>query len=237
MTTPDLSPHANLIRVRDQDFGADKIIEMLSPFVSDERKARIDRVISRRTNTVVPVVEGVYDMGNVSAVMRSAEALGYQSVHVVESAEQLKTSSRTTQGADKWLDVRRWKTTKECLADLKEKGYRIVVTHLEAAKPIDQVDFTRPTALVFGNEAHGISSEMLSGADERCIIPMLGFVESFNISVAAAVALYHAYQQRVDRLGAQGDLGDQALLRLKAEFYFRSVKEPESIIARLGAQR
>lgn len=236
MTTPHLIPHADQIRVRGHDFGASEIIEMLSPFLSDERRDRIHRVISQRTYTVVPVVEGVYDMGNVSAVMRSAEALGYQSVHVVESAEQLKTSSRTTQGSDKWLDVFRWKSTPECLDDLRQKGYRIVVTHLEAAKPIDDIDFTQPTALVFGNEAGGVSDEMLSGADERCIIPMVGFVESFNISVAAAVALYHAFRQRVDKLGAQGDLDESARERLLAEFYLRGVKEPETIIARLGGQ-
>jgi len=171
----------------------------------------------------------------VSAVMRTAEALGYQSVHVVESAERFKSSTRTTQGSDKWLDVFRWKTPAKCVAHLRRKGYRIVVTHLDAQTQLQDLDFTEPTALVFGNEANGVSDEMLSLADERCIIPMTGFVKSFNISVAAAVALYHAYRQRVATLGQQGDLDDASRDRLRAEFYMRSVKEFEAIIDRLAS--
>jgi len=212
------------------------VVNVLSPFVSDERKQRIERVIAHRTYTVTPVVDGVFDMGNVSAVMRTAEALGYQSVHIIESAERFKSSTRTTQGSDKWLDVFRWKTPAKCAEYLRERGYRLVVTHLDAQTRLEDLDFTEPTALVFGNEANGVSDEMLSLASERCIIPMTGFVESFNVSVAAAVALYHAYQQRVSALGSQGDLDDASRDRLRAEFYMRSVKESEAIIDRLASE-
>ena len=232
--TPDRLPHSQLIRVRGREFGAEDVVNFLSPFVSDERKERIEQVIAERTYTVTPVVDGVHDMGNVSAVMRSAEALGYQSVHVVESTERFKGSTRTTQGSDKWLDVFRWKTPTECVEHLRERNYRVVVTHLDAQERLEDVDFTKPTALVFGNEANGVSDEMMSLADGQCIIPMTGFVESFNISVAAAVALYHAYRQRVSALGSQGDLDDASRDRLRAEFYMRSVKEPEAIIERLA---
>ncbi len=210
------------------------MVDILSEFVSDERKQRIEQVIAHRTYTVTPVIDGVFDMGNVSAVMRTSEALGYQSVHIIESAERFKSSTRTTQGSDKWLDVFRWKTPTECVEHLRARGYRLVVTHLDAQKRLEDVDFTNPTALVFGNEANGVSDEMLSLADEHCIIPMIGFVESFNISVAAAVALYHAYQQRVAALGSQGDLDDASRDRLRAEFYMRSVREHEAIIDRLA---
>jgi len=212
------------------------VVNFLSPFVSDERQARIEQVIAGRTYTVTPVVEGVHDMGNISAVMRSAEALGYQSVHIIESAERFKSSSRTTQGSDKWLDVLRWPSPTACIEYLRQRDYRVIVTHLGSDRSLDEVDFTHPVALVFGNEANGVSEEMLSLADERCIIPMTGFVESFNISVAAAVALYHAYRQRVDQLGSQGDLDDQDRDRLRAEFYMKSVKEPDAIIERLSGR-
>lgn len=233
----DLIPHPDSIRVRGRDFGAAEVIELLAPFLSNDRRERIDEVLANRTYTVVPVVEGVYDMGNVSAVMRSAEALGYQSVHVVESGEDFKSSSRTAQGSDKWLDVSRWPSSVACATELKRRGYRIVVTHLQASKRLEEIDFTLPTALVFGNEAEGVSGEMLSLADDRCIIPMLGFVESFNISVAAAIALHHAFRQRVAKLGSQGDLDASTLERLKAEFYMRSVKEAPAILHRLSLDK
>jgi tRNA (guanosine-2'-O-)-methyltransferase len=164
--------------------------------------------------------------------MRSAEALGYQSVHVIESADRFKRSARTAQGADKWLDVVRWPSPAPCVAHLHEAGYQIVVTDLEASRTLGEVDFTQKTAVVFGNEAAGISPEMASLADARCVIPMAGFVESFNISVAAAVVLYHAFRYRVDRLGAHGDLDEQELNLLRARWYMKSVKEPEAIIFR-----
>lgn len=222
------------VLIRGRAIPAEEVVRLLAPFISEERRARIEEVLARRTCTVAPVVEGVYDMGNVSAVLRTAEALGYQAVHVVESTERFKTSARTAQGSDKWLDVFRWKSSPECTAHLRENGRRIVVTHLEATKPLEEIDFTRPTALVFGNEAEGVSDEMIAEADETCIIPMLGFVESFNVSVAAAVALYHAYCQRLEARGSQGDLDDATMARLRAAFYMKSVNEAEAILARLA---
>lgn len=222
------------IVVRGRELEPARVIALLSPFLSQSRQERIEDVVANRTYTVSPVIEGVYDLGNVSAVIRSAEALGYQSVHVVESSEEFRSSSRTTQGSDKWLDITRWETSDECLTHLKRLGYRVVVTHLEASTPLDDIDFTTPTALVFGNEANGVSDDLLAAADARCIIPMLGFVESFNISVAAAVALYHAYRQRLNRLGSHGDLDPETLTYLKARFYMKSVKEPEAILTRLA---
>lgn len=228
-----ISPSKRII-VRGREFEPAHVTTLLSPFLSESRLARIEDVLASRTYTVTPVIEGVYDLGNVSAVIRSSEALGYQSVHVVESTDEFKSSSRTTQGSDKWLDITRWETSRDCVAHLRDLGYRVVVTHLEASTPLHDIDFTRPTALVFGNEADGVSHDMLAAADGRCIIPMLGFVESFNISVAAAVALYHAYQQRTERLGSHGDLDPETRAYLRASFYMKSVKEPEAILTRLA---
>lgn len=208
------------------------VIRLLAPFVSPERQARIADVVGGRTYTVAPVVEGLINMGNVSAVMRSAEALGYQSLHVIAGDAVFKNSPRTAQGADKWLDVQVWNTPAEFARVLRAEGYRIVATHLdETAVPLDEVDFTRRTALVFGNEADGVSSELLALSDQRCIIPMSGFVQSFNISVAAAVSLYHAALDRTRRLGRHGDLSTEEAERLVADFYLRSVKNADRILA------
>ena len=230
----DFAPDGLSVTIRGKRYATAEVSRVLDPFVSDERKNRIENVLLNRTRTVTPVVDGVHDMGNVSAVMRSAEALGYQTVHVIETADEFKNSPRTTQGADKWLDVFRWPTARACAERLRHDGYHLVVTHLEAQTPIQEIDFTERTAIVFGNEANGVSEEMLTMADERCILPMKGFVESFNISVAAAIILYHAFLQRVRGGRPHGDLTEAEKDALRARFYMKSVKEPAAIVSRMA---
>lgn len=209
------------------------VVEALHDFVTEERKLRIESVLSARTRTVVPVVEGVVNMGNVSAVMRTAEALGYQDLHIVTGSTQFKDSRRTSIGAEKWLDVYHWTDAAECAAALKSAGYRIVATHLDAtARDVSELDFTEPTAIVLGNEKEGVSPEMLELSDERCILPMTGFVQSYNISVAASIALYHAYGDRIERRGEHGDLTPDERLELRAAFYLLSVRGGDAILRR-----
>lgn len=213
------------------DWSAAHIVEHLEQYVTEERRARIDAVINQRTNTVVPVIEGLINSGNVSAVMRSAEAMGFHHLHIIENNDHYKHSERTSKGAEKWLFVEKWKTPVECIQHLRKKEYTVVVTHLDdTAIPITKIDFTRPTAFVFGNEKSGASEEMLSLADHRCIIPIHGFVESFNISVAAAIGFYHAYLDRMQRQGYHGDLTDEEKLNLRALYYRRSVNQAERIL-------
>ncbi len=208
------------------------VVDRLAPYLSDRRKARIEQVVAGRTDTVATVVEGLTNLGNISAVMRSAEALGFHRFHIVEAAGRFKTSARTTQGADKWLDITRWEDADACVAGLRDAGYAIVVTHLsDDAVPIDAIDFTRKTALVLGNEEHGVSERMRALADTCCIIPMAGFTQSFNISVAAAVSLYHAYLDRLRRQGFHGDLTPEAVDALRARYYRLSVKHADAILA------
>ena len=219
-------------------FSPREVVEKLTPFLTPERVERIDDVLRGRTRTVVPVVEGLVNMGNVSAVMRSAEALGFQDFHVITGGESFKDSKRTSQGAEKWLDVFQWPTPADCAAYLKSEGCRIVATHLsEESIPIDDVDFTVPTAVVFGNERDGISNEMLDLADEKVIVPMVGFVQSFNISVAAAVTLYHAYRDRLARQGHHGDLSDDERAELRAVYYLRSVRRASEILEKAIQER
>ncbi len=219
-----------------KEFTPDLIIDRLRPYLTAQRIERIQEVVSRRSRNVVTVIEGLINLGNVSAVMRSAEALGFYDFHIVEGDNtRFKNSARTSQGAEKWLNVSRWPTPVACASALKARGYILVATHLdETSVPIDTIDFTQPTALVFGNEQGGVSSEMLALADHRCIIPMAGFVESFNISVAAAVGLYHAYHDRMTRQGFCGDLTEAEQTALTAEYYRRSVKHADEILRLIG---
>lgn len=228
---------ADRFRFGDRAFTPEEIVDRLAPYLTDERATRIEEVLEGRTHRLVTVVEGLVNMGNVSAVMRSAEALGCQPFHVITDGGSFKNSRRTSQGAEKWLDVYRWETPADCAAYLHEEGYRIVATHLDDSSiPIDDVDFSEPTAVVFGNERDGVSDEMVTLADERVIVPMVGFVQSFNISVAAAVTLYHAYRDRKARQGRHGDLSVDERAALRATFYLRSVRAAEDILRSSAAE-
>ncbi len=220
-------------RIGGEEWTADQVIEALRPFITAERMKKMENVVAQRTFSILPVVEGLYDLGNVNAVLRSAEALGYQNIHVVQSGERFKVANRISQGTDHWLDVRKWSTTAECVGFLRERGYQLAVTHLsEGAVAIDEVDFSRPTAVVFGNEKEGVSREMVAAADVQFLIPMSGFAQSFNISVAAAITLYHIAQDRKRRLGQHGDLSAEQQHELLANFCLRNVARAEDLLAR-----
>lgn len=209
------------------------LLDILTPYVSERRQARIDAVLAGRTYTVATVVEGLINTGNVSAVMRTAEALGFQPFHIITHDAIYKHSARTSQGADKWLDVYTWETPAAGVEYLKARGYHIVATHLDdTAVPIAEIDFTQKTALVFGNELNGVTPDLLALSDQRCIIPTPGFTQSFNISVAAAVSLYHAQRDRIQRQGFHGDLSAQRLTALRAWWYLKSVKHARPVLQR-----
>lgn len=228
-----LSPFASDLTLDGRPLDANRIVDVLTPYLTEARRRRIERVLDGRTSTVATVVEGLVNTGNVSAVMRSAEALGFQVFHVITGNERYKTSRRTSQGAEKWLDVLTWTTSVACVEHLKANGYTVIATHLdETSVPIGEVDFTRKTALVLGNEQNGLSEEMIALADRRCIIPTPGFTQSFNISVAAAVALYHARQDRLARQGFHGDLSSEARTSVRARFYWKSVRRADEVLRR-----
>jgi tRNA (guanosine-2'-O-)-methyltransferase len=227
-----LCPHTEPFLIGGEAFSAQEVIDALAPCLLDERRVRLDEVVAARTYTVTPVLEGLYDRGNASAVLRSAEGLGYQRVHIVDSSENFKEANRVTQGAEKWLDLAVWADTASCVEYLRAHGYRIVATHFEHARPIGEFDFTTPTALFFGNEKDGVSAELLDLADERMVIPMPGFTRSFNISVAAALSLYHVQQDRIRRLGAHGDLDDATRRILTASYYLRSLASADQVLLR-----
>ena len=229
---PDTEPTP--FSLADRTWSPDEIIRHLDPFVTDRRRERIREVVDERTRTVVPVVEGLYNMGNVSAVMRSAEALGYQSLHVIEGEKRFSNEARTAAGTRQWLDVERWSEPDACYDGLRDRGYRLLVADVEDARPLEEVDFTRRSAVVFGNEAEGVSARTKDRADFAIRIPMVGFVESYNISVVAAITLYRAYRDRLERRGRHGDLNDAERERLVARYYLNTVRRSEAILRRIA---
>ncbi|XP_027150737.1 uncharacterized protein LOC113751076 [Coffea eugenioides] len=209
-----------------------QVLEALDPYIMVSRKERFRNVVNNRSYSVCLVVEGLADFGNVSAAFRSADALGFQSVHVVscESSKRYRDNRHVSMGAEKWLDIELWDSTKECFKVLKSRGYRIATTHVGIdTVSVYDMDWTYPTAIVVGNENKGISDEALELSDLRCNIPMNGMVDSFNVSVAAGIVMHQAICNRNSRMGCHGDLTSQESQILLAEFFLRHSKSAISI--------
>lgn len=210
-------------------------------FLVPERRARVDAVVANRTRTLTVVMEAFCDPQNVNAVVRTCEAFGVQDLHVVEGPmKPWDRNKKISQNADKWVDVRRWTSTGECLAHLRAEGFAIYVTHLDArARPLGALSFAGKVALVFGNESRGVSEEALALADASYAIPMHGFVQSLNVSVAAAISLAKAVERREVERGRHGDLGEAEAEALRERFYVLAVKQRARIAKaeRVGERR
>ncbi len=162
------------------------------------RRQRIEEVLRRRQPDLTVVLENVHDPHNVSAVLRTCDAVGILEVHLLYTVEPFpEISHRTSASAYKWIMLRRHSDVARCYEYLRRQGLEIWATaQRQEAVSIFAMDFTRPVALVFGNEHRGVSEEAQRLADGLCWIPQVGMVRSLNISVACAVALYEAFRQR-----------------------------------------
>ena len=165
-----------------------------SQFITDHKREFIEKVLDQRTRYVTMVLEDIYQSQNTSAVIRTCECLGLQDVHVIENTSSWTTNKLVLRGSDKWLNIRRYRekganNTADCFAVLREAGYRIAVTDPSPGVPIHEVPLDRPLAIVMGNERHGSSAYAREHADLCVHIPMVGFTESFNISVSAAICI------------------------------------------------
>ena len=169
--------------------------------ISERRKQRFQQVIDRRQPTLTLVIENVWDPHNVSAILRSADAIGIHSVHLlyhVEAAPNFRAIGRkSSASAKKWLDLHVHHSVEDCFAELRAAGFRIYSSHLKKQSvPLHAIDATERVAFVLGNEHRGVSEEACALSDGIYFIPMMGMVESLNVSVAAAVTLYEALRQR-----------------------------------------
>jgi tRNA (guanosine-2'-O-)-methyltransferase len=196
-------------------------------FLLPERRERIDRVVACRTRTLTVVLEALCDPQNVNAVLRTCDAAGVQEVHVVETAmKPWERNKKISQNVDKWLDVVRWSETGACLAALRARGFAVYATHLgPGSRALGDLSFDGAVALVFGNEHRGVSDEALAHADAAYALPMRGFAQSLNVSVAAAVSLYHAVERREARPAGHGDLSAEDAAALRERFYALAVRQ------------
>ncbi len=182
----------------------------LAAFVLPERMDRLQEVLARRTRSLTALIEGVHDPHNVAACMRTCDAFGVQHLHLVPPRGRPQRISRdVSRGADRWITLHYHATTEDAVAALRADGYRIVATDLGGEPPptpLHRLPVDAPLCVAFGNEHEGISPTLRALADGRMAIPMAGFVESLNISVAFAIALSHLRARLDDLRGPDGDL-------------------------------
>ena len=209
-----------------------RVCAELGPLLLDDRRARIDAAAASRLGGLRVVIENLHDPHNGAAVLRSAEAFGVQRVEVIETVEPFRYSSTVTQGCEKWLDVVRHKTLASALAGLRADGFVLYAAVPGAAVALDELDFSRPAAVMVGNEHEGLTPEAIAAADVRFGIPMHGLTQSLNLSVATALIVERASTLRRRALGAPTDLSDGAILELRARFYAASVRGADVILAR-----
>jgi tRNA (guanosine-2'-O-)-methyltransferase len=205
-----------------------KLIDYLSQFLTEERKIKMEKILPHRSNYICSVMENIFQAQNASAVIRSAECLGIQNIHIIENTYKYKINPDVVLGSNKWLNIHHYKeeenNTETCIAGLKEQGYRIIATSPHKNDCLlDELPIDGKMALLFGTEKEGLSDIALDLADEYVRIPMVGFTESYNISVSAAICMFHL-TSKVKKSDISWQLSETELIDLKLEWYKRSIK-------------
>lgn len=198
--------------------------------MTPERFERLNSVLNKRQPDLTVVLENVFDPHNISAVMRTCDAVGMQDIYILNSKipPHKKWGAKSSSSAAKWLTIHQFTDAGECFAALRKRFKKIYTTHLSTdAVGLHELNLTEPVALVFGNEHSGVSDEIIAMADGNFIIPQVGIIKSLNISVACAVSLYEAYRQKnnaghYDKVKLEGE----QLKRLQDEWGFLE-EEPE----------
>lgn len=203
---------------------ASTVVELLSPRVTGTRLARMQAVVARRTRSLIPVLEDVSDPHNGAAVLRSADAFGCHEVHLIEPRRPVAISNRISRGTYRWLELVRHASTEACLEVLAERGYEVFVAAVDGRLTPEDLARVPRAAVVFGNERKGVSAAVRRAAAGTYAIPMVGFVESLNVSVASAITLYVGTQ------GRHGDLDPAARTEVLARMLLASVSHAEKIL-------
>jgi tRNA (guanosine-2'-O-)-methyltransferase len=187
--------------------------------LTERRIARIDAVVATRVAGITVVLESVHDPHNLAAVLRTAEGLGITEVHAIAAKGGFRPNSSVTQGADKWIDLRLHRDVDACADALLADGFTLLGSQLtDGAEPLHAIAFDRRIALVFGNEHDGLSAAMAARCASFFRIPMGGFSQSFNVSVAVGITLAQAMEWRRER-GLGGDLSEPDRAALRERFY------------------
>lgn len=207
-------------------------LKYLEDFITESRKDGFQRVLAQRTRHITVALEDVYQLHNTSAVMRSCEVFGLQDLHVIEQRFGKKIDKEIALGAEKWVDIYRYQTPTQCMNTLREKGYQIVATspHL-TANYLEDFDVSKKSAIFFGTEKLGLSAEILDQADAFIKIPMVGFTESLNISVSAAIIIQYL-SNKVRQSQIEWKLTEEELIEKRIDWTRKSIKDIERITER-----
>lgn len=207
------------------------LFEYLSRFITENKRSRFIEVIENRTRHLSVVLEDIYQPHNASAVLRTCDCLGIQDIHIIENRNTYTLNKSVSLGSSKWVTMKRYNerenNTSECLTSLKCKGYKIAVTspHKNDVS-IEDLAVDQKLAVVFGTELEGISDMAMGLADTYVRIPMHGFTESYNISVSAAITLYHLIR-KIRQSGISWKLSEEEQSELLLEWARKVVKRPE----------
>ncbi len=192
--------------------------------MTPEREKRLTDVLVKRQPNLTVVLENVFDPHNISAVMRTCDAVGIQEIYVLNTRipRHKKWGARSSSSAAKWLTVHQFSDTEACFEALRKKYHKIYCTHLsQDAANLYTLNLTESVALVFGNEHAGISEELIHLCDGNFIIPQVGMIQSLNISVACAVTVYEAFRQKLQAGHyEQSSLPDELMQQLRQEWGF-----------------
>ncbi len=211
-----------------------RLTEYLRDYVTDHKQQLIEEILSQRTRNTVLVLEDIYKPHNASAVIRTAECLGIQDIHIIQNTNAYTINPYVLRGSLKWLTMHSYGDgegyyTQDCFKALKRNGYKVLVTSVNpGATSIYDLEITDKQAIVFGTEYTGVSEYAENEADELITIPMYGFTESFNISVSAGIILQHVLN--LQRKLPQWGLSDQDKAALRFEWYQKIAPKSEQLL-------
>jgi len=214
-----------------------KLVEYLETYLTKNRIERFNKVLDNRTKHFTVATEDVYQLHNTSAVMRSCDVFGIQELHVIEERNIKRIDREIAMGAQKWVDLVRHHSTKEAIKAIKAQGYQIVATtpHEEDCDLAD-FDFTKKSCFFFGRETQGLSDEVMKAADCFLKIPMVGFTESLNISVSAAIIL-QAVTQKMRSSNLEWQLTETEKLQKRFDWCKKTIKSFDEILDRYLIQQ
>lgn len=202
-----------------RSLGAKTIIEKLSPYLTDERKQKIDPVVKYRIQSIQTAVEAPSDIHNALAMVRTAEALGLTDAHLIGKPRKGR-GRQTMRGSDRWMNLHSHSSLDTFQKSMK--GFVIYGATPHGNTPLHALSLDRPCCFLFGNEKNGLTDAALNICTSHFTIPMYGFCESFNLSVAAAITLHHAVTEKRKLLVSPGDLSIEEKQAEIAWFYFKS---------------
>lgn len=206
-----------------------KRIEILSEFITQRRRERIDEVLSNRTNYLTLVLEDIFQPQNASATMRTIEILGLSNIHIIETNNTYTLNPGVVLGASKWIDIIKYQCVESAFDNLKGNGYKIVATSLDnEAIFLDDFPIDDKMAIFFGTELTGLSNTVLENADLHLKIPMYGFTQSYNLSVAVSIVFYSLIS-RLRKSSIKYLLNEDEKLVLKLDYYRKIVKKYQTI--------